>query len=81
MTSHFNKKYQMKMIHIRCVENLVNQKKIRKNQTRQESIPVGCVPTAKVASTPEGRYPGGGVVYTLPLRYPTPWIPYSDKNT
>ena len=57
------------MINIKCIENLENQIKFRKNQTRQESIPVRCVPTVKVASTSEGRYPGGR--YTLPLRYPT----------
>ena len=37
---------------------------------KQDSIPVGCVPTAKVASTPGGVPP-----YPTPPRYPTPGYP------
>ena len=43
---------------------------------KQESIPVGCIPTMAVASTPVGVGVGGRVYPTI--GYPTPWIPYTN---
>ena len=42
---------------------------------KQDSIPVGCVPTAKVASTRGGGTPIPYPPYPTP-GYPTPYIPY-----
>ena len=48
-------------------------------QRQQDSIPVGCVPTAAVSSTPGGVWYPWGIdtlipypLYTIPLEYPTP---------
>ena len=53
--------------HALTKENIPLCSKIQQNYIPQDSIPVGCLPTAAVASTPRGR--------VLPPGYPTPPSP------
>ena len=48
-----------------------------KDSWKQESIPVGCVPTAEVASTSGGV----GVVRVYPLDTPQPDMGHSTRDT